>query len=157
MCVRLPSEHAQPRAGVHGHQRDPPAAPSKGQQQTCDPTVYLTPSNIYIFGGGLFFSVPQCRAAVHLAPPLYRQQLLDLQPQTRLPGALRSATLLTFSKEKNKTKQRNPAVTAQNLTFPTHFSQILAVRRNKVSIFFITNELKRCFSSSCIFIAITCT
>lgn len=35
------------------------------------------------------FSVPQRRAAVHLAPPLYRQQLPDLQPQTRFPGALR--------------------------------------------------------------------
>lgn len=37
------------------------------------------------------FSVPQRRAAVCVAPPLHRQQLPDLQPQTWLPGALRSA------------------------------------------------------------------
>lgn len=54
-------------------------------------------------GGGskcslsLYFSVPQRRAAVHLAPPLYRQQLPDLQPQTRFPGALRSAVLSSVS------------------------------------------------------------
>lgn len=45
-------------------------------------------------GGWVCFSVPQCRAALRLAPPLYRQQLPDLQPQTRLPGALRSAISL---------------------------------------------------------------
>lgn len=38
-------------------------------------------------------SVSQCRAAVCLAPPLYRQQLPDLQPQTRFPGALRSVRM----------------------------------------------------------------
>lgn len=101
----------------------------------CDTTFYSTSSGraevpVQIL---LFFllcsSVPQRRAAVRLAPPLYRQQLPDLQPQTRLPGALRSAILLTFSKKKQTT------VTVQNLTFPTHFSQILVIRRNKVFIF----------------------
>lgn len=32
--VRLPPEHAQSGAGIHGHQRDPPASPSKGQPQS---------------------------------------------------------------------------------------------------------------------------
>lgn len=60
-------------------------------------------------GGGskcllsLYFSVPQRRAAVRLAPPLYRQQLPDLQPQTRFPGALRSAILSNRQWKHSKT------------------------------------------------------
>lgn len=108
----------------------------------CDTTFYSTSSGrVEVAVQILFFifllcsSVPQRRAAVRLAPPLYRQQLPDLQPQTRLPGALRSAILLTFSKKTNKKTPKKAAVTVQNLTFPTHFSQILVIRRNKVFIF----------------------
>lgn len=53
--VRLPSEHAQQRAGVHWHQRDPAAPPSKGETKVAFFFFFFVNAKLLFFGPETFF------------------------------------------------------------------------------------------------------